>query len=399
VTATGHHVPSNFRLPSDHRLHTIARRGLLLGIVAAALCAVGFLVDAQQFYRSYLVAYLFWLGIALGSMGILMLQYITSGAWGAVARRVLEAAMRTLPLLVILFIPLLFGLHDLYVWTHSDVVARDELLQAKTFYLNVPFFLVRAAIYFVVWLVIARFLNRWAVEPDGGFDPGNEGRLRYLARGGLVLYALTMTFASIDWMMSIEPHWFSTIYGIMVIGGQVLTAFAFAIVMLAAVADRKPVSAIVGAQQFHDLGKLMLAFIMLWAYFAFSQYLIIWSGNLPEETPWYLTRTTGGWLWVGIALIVMHFAVPFVVLFSRDLKRNPALLAVVAALLLVMRVVDLFWLVSPAYSPAGFSLHWLDVATLVATGGLWIAFFVRRLDERPLLPIGEPSLPEPEEAL
>jgi hypothetical protein len=323
-----------------------------------------------------------------------MLQYITGGMWGAVLRRILESSTRTLPLLMVLFIPLLFGVTWLYQWAQPATVAQDPILQHKQLYLNVPFFLVRAAIYFAVWSVLIWFLNRWSIRQDAEPTPALARRLEYLSRGGLLLYTLTMTFASIDWVMSLEPHWFSTIYGILFIGGQVLAAFAFAIPVAALLAERTAYGDVISADQFHDLGKLLLAFVMLWAYFAFSQFLIIWSGNLPEETPWYLSRLRGGWEWVGIAVIVFHFALPFVVLLSRDIKRNARRLAWVAYGVMAMRAVDLFWLVSPAFAHEGIGVHWLDLTTLVGVGGIWLAAFVWQLRERPLLPLRDPALAE-----
>jgi hypothetical protein len=386
-------LPAKLLLDADHALVRFQRPALIGGLTGLALGLIGAIVAPEQFFRSYLTAYLFWCGIALGSLAILMLQHITGGAWGAVIRRVLESATRTLPLLALLFLPLLFGLAHLYEWAQPEHVAHDEILQHKAIYLNVPFFLTRAVLYFAVWLILARLLNRWSLEQDSTPLDRQGVRLEYLSRGGLLLYGLTMTFASIDWVMSLEPHWFSTIYGILFVGGQVLSAFAFVIPILMLLTDRPPMSEIVSADQFQDLGKLLLAFVMLWAYFSFSQFLIIWSGNLPEETPWYVNRLHGGWQWVGVAQIVLHFALPFGILLSRNLKRNARLLSMVAIGVVFMRFVDLYWLITPAFSPGALAVHWLDVVTLIGVGGVWLAFFVNQLKGRPLLPLRDPSLP------
>jgi hypothetical protein len=363
-----------------------------VGVVGAVGGIAGAFAAPEQFFRSYLVAYLFWFGIALGSLAILMIQHITGGRWGAVIRRLLESATRTLPLLILLFLPLLFGLPHLYEWARPEAVAHDPVLQNKSKYLNVPFFLVRAFGYFTAWSALVWLLNRWSLQQDEGADPSVARRLENLSRGGLLLLGLTVTFASIDWVMSLEPHWFSTIYGILFAGGQVLSAFAFVIPVAALLADRPPFSTVISAESFHDLGKLLLAFVMLWAYFAFSQFLIIWSGNLPEETPWYLNRLQGGWEWFGVAIIAFHFALPFVLLLSRDLKRSARALSLVAAGVIIVRFVDLFWLINPVFSPAAFAVHWLDVATLAGVGGLWLAMFVQQLKGRPLVPLGDPAL-------
>jgi len=385
-------------LQPDHILYRSQRALLGAGVLGLAVAGAGGLVDPDQFFRSYLVAYLFFTGIALGSLALVSLNHVTGGRWGVVIRRVCEAAMRTLPLLLLLFLPLLLGLTNLYEWARPAAVAHDAVLQHKQAYLNVPFFIVRVGIYFAVWLVVTRYLVRWSREQDDTGDPGVVRRLQFLGRGSLLLYSLTMTFAAVDWAMSLEPHWYSTIYGILIIGGQVLSAFAFVIPVLMLLSDRAPFNELVTAEQFHDLGKLMLAFVMLYAYFAFSQFLIVWSGNLPEETPWYLARLNGGWQYLAIALVLFQFALPFVILLSRNLKRNARRLAGVALVVLVARLLDLFWLLKPAFSPAHFSIHWMDVAAVLGVGGLWLSFFLWRLRGQPLLPLRDPELPLEAEA-
>jgi len=375
-------------------LQRLQRTARGVGVVAAVLCAIGALVDPGQFFRSYLVAYMFWFGIALGSMAIVMIHHITGGAWGATIRRVLESSMRTLPVLALLFLPLVLGLSRLYEWARPDAVAHDALLQHKSIYLNVPFFLGRAALYFAAWIGVAFLLSRWSLAQDRTTDAWPARWMEQLSRGGLVLVGLTMSFASIDWIMSLEPHWYSTIYGILVMGGQVMNAMAFAIAIAALLVRRNgPLSGIVSASQFHDLGKLLLAFVMLWAYFAFSQLLIMWSANLPQEIPWYLNRLHGGWEIIGVAVIVFHFLLPFLLLLSRDLKRDARRLAIVAVGIMIVRFIDLFWMVSPAFHPQGLSVHWLDAATLAGVGGVWIWAFVWQLTAHPLVAVNDPSLP------
>jgi hypothetical protein len=383
---------SQLLLGPDHVLRRAQLPALVVGLAGLAAAGIGAVLSPTQFFRSYLVAYLFWFGLALGSMAILMIQFVTGGRWGASIRRVLESATRTLPLMLLLFLPLMLGIGHLYEWAHPAQVARDPLLQGKSGYLNVTFFLVRAGLYFAVWLLVARLLNRWSLEQDDIREPAYSRRLENLSRGGLLLYGLTMTFASIDWVMSLEPHWFSTIYGILFVGGQVLSAFAFVIPVLVLLSDRWPLSEIISADLFHDLGKLLLAFVMLWAYFAFSQLLIIWSGNLPEEIPWYLNRLHGGWQWIGVGQIALHFALPFFVLLSRDLKRNGRLLALLAVGVVGMRFVDLYWLVTPSFEPGHLAVHVLDLLTLVGVGGVWLAAFLWQLQGRPLMPLMDPAL-------
>ena len=363
------------------------RNCLLVGIAGLAACAAGAAANPAAFFRAYLVAYLFWLGIALGCMAIVLIHYLTGGAWGLVIRRVLESGTRTLPLLALAFLPLAFGLRELYEWARPEVVAADALLRHKSTYLNPPFFLVRAAIYLAAWIAVAAVLRRWSPE-----DAAPPRRLRVLAGPGLAVYGLTMTFAAIDWVMSLEPHWFSTVYGMMFATGQVLAGFAFVIAVTTLLARRAPLAGLVAPNHFTDLGNLLLAFVMLWAYLAFAQYLLIWAGNLPEEIPWYLRRQQGGWAAVAVALILFHFAVPFALLLSRAVKRHALLF--VAAGILCMRYVDLFWLVVPDLEPHGLSLHWMDVAAPVGLGGVWLATFGWQLDRRPLLPLHDPLLHE-----
>jgi len=384
------------RLPADHVLVRIQGVARLVGAAGVVLSLVGVLVAPDAFFRAYLVAYLFFFGVALGSMAILMLQYITGGAWGAVIRRILEACTRTLPLMALLFVPILLGLRHLYPWARPEQVAHDPLLAHKTLYLNVPFFVGRAIFYFGTWIAVMYYLNRWSLEQDTRPDPALTRRLEMLSRGGLLLYALTETFAAVDWAMSLDAHWFSTIYGILLMGGQGLATLAFVIPVAMTLARRPPLTKVITPDQFHDLGKLMLAFVMLWAYFSFSQLLITWSANLPEEIPFYLRRIEGAWLWVGIALVIVHFMLPFVVLLSRDVKRRPAALAVVAAGLIGARFIDIFWLVRPTLAGGGIGLHWLDFVVPFAVGGLWMWAFVSQLAGRALVPVNDPYLPEPE---
>jgi hypothetical protein len=369
-------------------------RSLLIGATGFAVMLVGLFLDTEQFYRSYLLGYSLWVGVALGCMGILMLQHLSGGAWGVVLRRILEAGTRTIPFMFVLFVPLLFGIRRLYPWADTQIVAADPLLQAKAAYLNPIGFTLRAVVYFAVWSGFAALLNRWSDAQDRTKDTALVDRLGKLSGAGIALYVLTMTFASVDWLMSLEPHWFSTLYGVFIVMGQTLSAMAFAILALAVLAGREPLRGKIGPRHFHDLGKLLFAFVMIWSYFAFSQFLIIWAGNLPEEIPWYLKRLTGGWQWFGLALALLQFAFPFLLLLSASLKRNPRRLAQVAAFLLAMRLVDMAWMIGPAFHPGKLSLHWMDLVAPVALGGIWLALFARFLQAKPLLPLGDPFLME-----
>jgi len=373
-------------------LDRIQSRSLAVGIAGLGLCAIGGAFARDQFFRSYLIAYLFWLGVALGCLPIVMLYHLTGGAWGSVIRRLLESGTRTLPLMALLFLPLFAGLRRLYEWARPEQVAIDVTLVHKTPYLNVPFFVVRVFIYFAAWIVFAFYLDKWSSEQDRSGEISISRRFQLLSGPGLVMYGLTVTFASIDWAMSLEAHWFSTIYGMLFMVGQVLAAFAFVIPALAIMATRKPMADVLSPGHFNDLGNLMLTFIMLWAYVSFSQFLIIWSGNLAEEIPWYLRRMQNGWEWVALLLLLFHFFVPFLLLLSRAAKQRMQVLSIIAVAVLFMRLVDVYWLVDPAFYPSGPVVHWLDVAATAGVGGVWISAFLWQLKKRPLLPIRDPNL-------
>jgi hypothetical protein len=378
--------------PLEFKMDRVQRLALVLGAVLSAASILGLFLNRDAFFESYLVAYLFWMGIALGSAAVLMLYHLTGGGWGLIVRRLLEAATRTLPLMMLFLVPLLFGLPYLYEWARPDLVKADEVLRHKSAYLNVPFFMGRMALYFAVWLTLAYLLNKWSVEQDRSPDPGLADRFAALSAPGLILYGLTATFASVDWVMSREPHWYSTVYGMIFMVGQVLTTLAFVIGATMMLSEREPVSAVAAPAKLQDLGNLMLAFVMLWAYLAFSQFLIIWSGNLPEEVIWYRHRLDGGWAWVALLLVVFHFAVPFLLLLSRRIKRRARLLGKVAIAMAAIRLLDLLWVVLPAHGGSSFHLHWLNLAVPIGMGGFWIAMFVNRLKTRPLVPVNDPQL-------
>jgi hypothetical protein len=370
-------------------------RALGVGVAVLALSAlVGFFAP-DLFFPAYLVAFNFWLAIALGSLALLMIQHLTGGQWGAVLRPVLEAASRTLPLLALFFVPLLLGLHRLYPWTHEEFQHEMRFPLKVVYYLNVPFFLLRAALYFAVWIGLSFFLNRWSRQPS--LTLRQDRRYRLLSAPGIALYGLTITFAAIDWLMSLEPDWFSTIYGVMVAVGQLLTAFAFAVLVVTLLAQWPPMRDELKPDVGIDLGNLLLAFTMLWAYLSFSQFLLIWSGNLPEEITWYLRRLREGWEWVAVALVLFQFFVPLFLLLSRDVKRVARRLAAVAGLALLMRFVDFFWLVAPAseMTPSGpLRLPWLELLLTIGLGGVWSAYFLWQLAARPLIRPADPIYAE-----
>ena len=386
------------------QMDRIQRNALVVGVAGLLICLIGLFVDRDQFFRSYLFGYLFWLGLAIGSLGILMMNHVVGGKWGLVTRRLLEAGTRTTPLMLVLLIPVLFGIGSLYLWARSDIVQHDRTLQMKQAYLNVPFFIIRLVAYFAIWMFYGITLRRWSLQQDRTGDPVLIDRMRALSAPGLVVFFLSGTFAFFDLIMSLEPHWFSTIYGGMFLIGQVLETFAFIIAVLVLLSRRSPFQGLLTVQHFHDLGNMMLAFTCLWAYLSFSQFLIIWAGNIPEEIPWYMRRLFGGWGAVAVVLVLFHFFVPFVILLQRFVKRDPSLLQKVALLMIAIRVVDVFWVVMPAFSQAefkraGFHLSWMDFAAPVGLGGIWVAAYIWNLKKYPLVPVGDSRLMAPPKAM
>jgi hypothetical protein len=374
-------------------LAVLSRRGVVVGTFAAIVSAIGLISNPAQFYRSYLVAFALVLGISLGSLAIEMLHHMSGGAWGLVIRRILEASSRTLPLVALFAVPLLFGFRYLYPWADAALVARDEILTHRARYMNPTGVTIRLALCLAVWTLLARALSRLSKRQDDGAPRGIERRMQLVAAPGLALYCLLVTIVSIDLLMSLDPHWYSAIYGVYVVGGQAISGMAFTLLAAVMLARKEPMRDVLQPRHVHDHGKLLLAFTMLWAYFALSQFLIIWSGNLPEEITFFHARLEGGWGAVSLFLALFHFFVPFAFLLSRNFKRDLGKLAWIAGLLLVMRWVDLFWLVAPSFPPGQLSLHWLDVTTPVALMGFWLAAFARELGKRSLLPVNDPNLP------
>jgi hypothetical protein len=367
--------------------------GMIAGVLGVVLAVAGlFMSGLDRFYQAYLVAYTFWMGVILGSMALLMVQHLSGGVWGIVLRRPFEAAVRTLPIMTALFLPIVLGMHSIYEWSHAGITDTDPVIAAKALYLNTPFFIARQVIYFAAWNLICHLLTRWSAEHDRTGDPALLAKLSRLSGAGLVIYFITVTFAMVDWTMSVNPHWFSTIWGMLYIGGQGLSAFAFGICVLVLLAQTAPLNRVLTSHHFHDLGKFLFAFLMLWAYLSFSQFLIIWSANIPEEIPHYLTRWENTWKFLSIFIVVGHFIVPYALLLSRDIKRNAGKLRVIATWILCARVAEYYWHVAPELHRDGFTMSLLDVALPLALGGLFISLFVSQLGARALLPVNDPAL-------
>jgi len=371
-------------------LEGLPKRLASIGCALLAVCILGGLRNGGDFFRSYLVAFLFWIGITLGCTALLMVQHLTGGNWALVIRRILEAGSRTLPLMAIAALPLLAGMKSLYSWSLPG--QTDPVILAKHLYLNSGFFIARTIFYFACWFFLVYLLNKFSRAEDAGGNGSLWMRFEGVSGGGLVLYGFTVTFASIDWVMSLEPRWYSTIYGLLFLVGQALVALAFAIMMLVWLSDREPLSGVVRPAHFQDLGSFLLTFVMLWAYMEFSQFLIIWGGNLTEEIPWYLRRMQGTWGHVGLFLVLLNFAFPFFLLLFRDVKRRKRSLLLVAALILVMRLVDMYWMVLPAFGGGDVHLTWMNVLLPFGLAGIWLAYFVWQVQQMPILPLHDPRM-------
>jgi hypothetical protein len=366
-------------------------RATLLGALGLALLLLfGLFSHPTQLFRSYLFAYIFWALVPLGCMGILMLHHMTGGWWGYPLRRILEAGTRTLPLVFVLFLPILAGMTRLYPWAQPDLVANDPILQYKRPYLNPAFFTVRAFVYFAVWILLASLLNKWSSEQDSTGDPRLKEKMTSLSAPGFILWGVMLTLAVIDWVMSLEPHWFSTMYGLLFMVTSGLVGMSFSVMVLRRLSDQEPLKDCVEPKRFLDIGNLMLAMVMLWTYMAFSQLLIIWSGNLKNEITWYRERVFGRWAPIAVFLLIFHFFFPFFLLLQRGVKRRLHVLSMVAALLFFMTLVDMYWIVVPAYEVFAPRVHALDLLAIIGIGGVWVGGYLWQLKKRPLLPLHDP---------
>ena len=384
-------IQTGYTPPRD--LKRVSTLALAIGALFFAVFGLGLLVDRAQFFHAYLVGFIFWIGLTVGSMALLMLQHLTGGAWGLIIRRVLEAASRTLPLMLIMFIPILLGLNQIYSWTDRQAMDQVPALREKTaHYLNSGFFTIRAAVYFAIWLLIMWVLNSWSLQHDRTADRRFAKRLQMMSGPGLGLLIITITFAAIDWVMSLDPAWSSTIFGLIFVASWSLSALAFGILVMSWLSQREPMNEVVRTSHFHDWGNLMMALVMLWMYFAFSQYLIIWPANLPEETTWYVARKHDGWGIIALGIVILQFMFPFLTLLSRAAKKSPHKLGMLALLILITRVVDVVWLIEPTYNREHFHFSWMDLVAPIAMGGIWIGTFAWQLQKRSLIPINDPQL-------
>ncbi len=379
-------------------LDRLQRNALIVGIVGIVLCgAYWALLDSAQFFHSLIFAFFFWMMLTVGAAIMLMIQHLTGGVWGLMLRRMLEAAIMTLPLLLVVFIVLMIGRGDLYQWSHPELVAADEVLQAKAPYLNEIGVASRGLLYFGIFILISYLLNRWSVEQEKNPSQKVADRLRTLSGPGIPIFVLVWTLASTEWGMSLEPHWFSSMYPVTFIIEGMLATFAWGIVALTIMRSRNMLPFSIPIDRLHDLGKFMFAFTVLWTYINFSQFLIIWGGNLPEETPWYVSRLNNGWQVLGVGLMIGHFFLPFFALMSRHAKRNFRAVSTIAGFIIAIQVVFVFWTIMPSFHQDGFHISVLDPLALLGVGGLWMALWARNLKQRPFIAPNDHRIPELEQ--
>jgi len=374
------------------RFNRMQLAALVIGLLALGASAFGAFANPRQFFFSYLFGWLFWVGLSLGCFAVTMIHQLTGGRWGYPTRRFLEAGFMALPLMILLLIPVFFGLHELYPWARSEDREMIRALAERHVYLNRWAFIARQIFYLLLWFWIAALLRKWSLWQDTTTDAEPSRKARTLSGPGLVIYGLITTFACVDWIMSLELHWYSTMFAVIVMGGQVLSAFAFAVVALTFCKDLEPFTGVVTRTQYHQLGNLLLTFVLFWTYVSFGQLLIIYSGDLPHELEWYLHRIAGSWKIVVAVVALFHFFLPFFLLLFRAVKKNMLSLTILAGMLFIMHIVDTYWLVMPTLHHDGLAVSWLDFTAPLGIGGLWTSYFLWRLKSAPLLPQNDPGL-------
>jgi hypothetical protein len=380
-------TPSDTLLPQMER---VQKSALFVGVAALAVSVIGLFGNAAHFWQSYLFAFIFWAGLTLGCLGIFFLHNVVGGNWGVAIRRLVEAGLKTLPLIVLLAIPIFFALGTLYKWTDAGYRAEHFAVGHKAAYLNPTWFIIRTLLYFLIWIGSGYRILAMANEHDRTGDRALFKRIKARSAPALLVFVVTTTLAFIDWIMSLEPDWYSTIYGWMYTVGQVLLTFSFLVAVLVLLSKREPFVSFLTKQHYHDIGNLMLAFTMLWAYMSFAQFLIIWAENLPDEIPWYVRRFSGGWGYIAWTIAIFHFFVPFFLLLLRFVKKNPTRLRTLAIWIIIMKMLDVFWIVEPAFRQRGLEVYWTDLVTLIGVGGVWLAVFIWNLKSRPLLASHDP---------
>jgi hypothetical protein len=376
-----------FRLEGGEKITKIL---LAIGLLGLVISIIGLALDARQFYYSYLTAFIFWLSLGLGGLFFVMIHHLTGAVWSVVLRRIGETVMAAIPVMILLFLPVIAGLiqDKLYLWTYQS----DALLEAKSGYLNIPFFLLRSAVYFLIWIVLGRLLYNNSIRQDQQFDAARLTRMRRISGPGMVVYALSLTFAAYDWLMSLDPHWYSTIFGLYIFSGCLLAIYSFLILFPSMLRNHSILDNTISIEHFHDVGKFLFGFIIFWGYMAFSQYFLIWYANIPEETIWYLHRWEGSWKIITMLLVFGHFLLPFIALMPRFVKRNLILLRGLAVWILGMHYFDLYWIIMPNLHHHGIHFSWMDITCLIGVGGIFLCYFWMQFIKKAVVPVNNPDL-------
>ncbi len=365
---------------------------LIAGVLGLVASAAGYFIDPKQFFHSYLTAFVFWVTVGLGGLFFTLVHHLVSAQWSVVVRRFWETAMITLPIMAIFFFPVILGMHDLYHWSHQEAVEHDHLLHHKAPFLNSTFFVARAIGYFLIWFLVGKFLYKNSIEQDKQYQSEVALKMKRYSAPGMILFGLSLTFASFDWLMSLNPHWYSTMYGVYFFSGTLLAILCFTTLVVHYFHSNHLLQKVITVEHYHDLGKLTFGFTVFWAYIGFSQYFLIWYANIPEETVWYAARLEGSWKYISLLLLIAHFIIPFFVLLSREPKRNPAIMKFMAVWILIMHWIDIHWLVLPSFHTDGFHFSWMDITTLIGLGGIFIFFFLTNLFKHSVIPVGDKHL-------
>jgi hypothetical protein len=377
----------SYRLAGGEKLAKIL---LITGISGLVISGVGLMLDPQQFSFSYLTAFIFWLTLGLGGFFFTMIHHLTGAVWSLVLRRISETAMALMPVMALLFLPVVTGLlqDQIYVWSSQS----DAIIEVKSGYLNIPFFLIRSALYFLIWIILGRWLYNTSLQQDDRFDAARLTRMRRISGPGMALFALSITFAAFDWIMSLDPHWYSTIFGLYIFSGSLLAIYTFLILFTSFLRHQHVLTDTIHVEHYHDLGKFLFGFTIFWGYIAFSQYFLIWYANIPEETIWYRHRWEGSWKILTMTLVFGHFLLPFIALMPRFVKRSIKLLRSIAIWILAMHYIDLYWIIMPNLHHHGLHYSWMDVTSLIGIGGIFLWFFWRLFKRQAVVPLKNPDL-------
>lgn len=378
-----------YRIIGGDRIPVVSAVICLIGVAASV---IAFMINPQHFFHAWLTGFMFWFTLAAGALFFVMMHHLVGATWSVVLRRIGEAVMAVLPYMIVAILPVIFGIGELYHWSHADVVAGDKGLQGKIAYLNAPFFVIRILVYFAVWTILVRLLYTASLRQDEDHSEKLRLRFRRVSASGMILFAFTLTFAAFDWLMSLDAHWYSTIFGAYIFAGGVVAVLAFLPLVSMLLRRRHAMADMITTEHYHDMGKLLFAFVIFWAYMAFSQYFLIWYGNIPEETEWFISRWTGSWKTISLILVFGNFVIPFFILITRGAKRRLTMLGFFAVWLLLMHWVDLYWVIMPSLYPDGAHLSWIDLAPITALGGAFIAMFWRIFSAHPTVTKGDPKL-------